>query len=446
MRPLVAQNADAHQSKHEPRPVIDPATRTATLAAVKRSSIVLIFLAIAALAAGAWFLFWPRVSLPQDPLAAVPGDAFGFVRVRVDKVIASDAYKRLIVERGQARGIERVQVTCGFNPLERLKELVVFARTAPGGGVPRFAFTARGDLRHEELIDCVKKFTKGDASALQREDIEGIPTVQSRKGSSRAAFLGRDGIIGGDAESVRAAIHAVLGKAPSAALDPLLSGLYREIEQGSDITLVSRLPDELKPTIRQLGAVAGPRLQQLEELRALGANMTTSSGRLAGGAMLVTRDARQATDLVELGKSAIARLLNIPGIGLTPAAGVLRAVQMEARGDRATFAGGIKVTTIETLLELLPALEKMGIDLVAPRAGSAALPSDGDGGVSGAALPGSGTTQPTPTVEPLDPESASRRARRSERKARESEDKTPSALEPGAKGGARDDLADPPEP
>ncbi|HEY6876786.1 MAG TPA: hypothetical protein VI299_02160, partial [Polyangiales bacterium] len=208
---------------------------------MKRSSIVVIVLALIVVSAGAWYMFWPRLTLPPDPLAAVPADAYGVAHFRVDRVLASEAWKRLIVERGQAKGLERIQATCGFNPLAKLKELTVFARPSPNGGLPRLAFAARGDLQHEELIDCVKKFAGSDASSLQRDDIEGIPTVQSAKGSSRAAFIGRDGVIGGDSESVTAAIHTLLQKAPSLSGDAVVKGLYSELEQGSDITVVSRL-------------------------------------------------------------------------------------------------------------------------------------------------------------------------------------------------------------
>lgn len=340
----------------------------------------MISLALVGVGAAAWLLFWPRLALPDDPLAAVPGDAIGFVRVRVNRVIASDAYKRLVVDRGQARGIERVQVLCGFNPLERISELVVFARSAPGGGVPRLAFVARGELKHEELLDCVKKFTGGDASAMTYEDVEGVPTVVSKKGTSRAAFIGRDGLLGGDAESVRAAVHTLLKKAPSIAEEALLSGLYREVDESSDIALVTRNPDEAKVLIRELARAAAPELAALEPVRALTANLSTSGGRIAGGALFVTRDAQHASTLVALGKRAIGRLLSIPGVGLTPAAGVLRGVQMEAREDRATFAGSIKVSTVETLLELIPAIEQLANDL-APKPAAASEPTQ-EGGVA----------------------------------------------------------------
>ncbi|MET0343418.1 MAG: hypothetical protein ABW252_20575 [Polyangiales bacterium] len=324
---------------------------------MKRSSIALLTFAVLVVAAGAWWLFWPRISLPANPLAAIPADAYGIARVKVDRVITSDAWKSLVAGRGEARGIERVEVLCGFNPLARIRELVVFARPAPDHGVPRVAFTARGDLRHAELLDCVKKITGGDASALEREDVEGIPTFRSKQGGSLAAFVGRDGIIGGDAESVRAAIHAMLAHAPSLAEDAQLTALYREVEQGSDVAVVSHWPDDVKPWLRSLVDVIGEDARRLEQLRALALNLTTSSGRITGGTVLVTAGDKEAAELVVIAQAAVARLLAIPGIGLTPAASVLRGVQMEARGARATFAGSIRIGTVEALMDLAPALE-----------------------------------------------------------------------------------------
>lgn len=390
------------------------APRAANLGRVKRSSIVVIALALVIVSAGAWYMFWPRVTLPPAPLAVVPADAYGVAHLRVDRVLASDAWKRLIVERGQAKGIERVQAMCGFNPLSKLTELTIFARPAPSGGLPRLAFAARGDLQHEELIDCVKKFAGSDAASLQREDIEGIPTVQSAKGSSRAAFIGRDGVIGGDSESVIAAIHTVLQKAPSLSGDALVKGLYSELEQGSDITVVSRVPDDVKPMIRGLAALAGPKVQKLEEIKLLGITLVTSSAKLAGGVTLVTGSTEQANEFVELGKGAIGRLLMIPGIGMTPAYGVLKTVQSEVRGERATFSGQIKVAALETLLELAPAIENFAGGMVAPKGDAA----KGDAGVAAPApVPADAPSARTPTVEQLQPtETASPKKPRSNTK------------------------------
>ncbi len=293
-------------------------------------------------------------------MSMVPADAYGAARIRMDRVLESEAFKRLVVERGEARGMERVTKTCGFNPLERLREVVVFARPAADGGVPRFAFVARGDLRHQELVSCVQKVTGSDATKLRREDIEGIPTVASSKGTSRAAFVGRDGIIGGDGESVRSVILTMQGKAPSMLSDALMTSLLHDVEAGQDVAGVARLPESMRPQLRALAAkLMGGQLAALAEVRAVAGNLNLGEAKLSGGATLLASDATQAAAVVSLARAQIGRAMAIPGVSLTPAGGVLRGIQTEASGDRATFAGSIKVSTVEALLELLPALAKL---------------------------------------------------------------------------------------
>jgi hypothetical protein len=327
-----------------------------------------------------WFLV-PRHTLPDDLLAVVPADAYGLVHLDVPSVLASDAYKRLVVERGEAEGVERIKKACGFNPLERLRELVVFARPAPGARLPRFAFVARGDLPHGELVECVKKFASesGGGAELKRDDYEGIPAVTSTGGGSRAAFVGRDGVVGGDADSVQTVLNIVLGKAQGMSTDSVLKGLYREIQQGTDIALVARMPDEIRPLLLLFASRLPAGLASLAEVRALSANATLAQGTIAGGAVLVTADASKAAAVIEVARAQVGRFLAIPGVQLTPAGSVLRDIQMEARGERATFAGSIKVSTVEALLEILPALQQLSGALQQP--GAAPEPAaSADGG------------------------------------------------------------------
>ena len=315
---------------------------------------------VAIAAAAAWYFLVPRHKLPDDLLAAVPADAYGVVHVDVPSVLASDAYKRLVVERGEAEGVQRITKICGFNPLARVRDLMVFARPSPTGRLPRFAFVARGDLPPKELADCVKKFSGSDATQLKREDVDGIPVVQSSGGGSRAAFVGRDGIIGGDADSVLASINTVLGKAPALTNEAVLRDLYRAVGQGTDVAVVARMPEDLKPLLQLLSLrVAGGILAPLTETRAIALNATLAQGKIAGGALLVTPDAQRASAIVELARSQVQRILAIPGVQLTPAGSVLRSIQMEARAERATFTGSIKVSTVEALLELLPAIQQL---------------------------------------------------------------------------------------
>jgi hypothetical protein len=392
---------------------------------VKRSSLVVLALALCTVGAGAFYLLRPRYDLPVDPLAAVPADAYGVLRIKVARVLGSEAYKRLVVERGEAEGIERITKLCGFNPLEGIQELVVFARPRAGGGMPRFAFTARGKLDHDALVECVKKFagaSGGDASGLKRDDIEGIPAVTSRHGTSRAAFLGSDGIVGGDAESVVASINTVLGKAPSLAGDTVLRGLYTQFDPGTDIAGVARMPAEARTLLQALAqGLFGSQLAILTDAKAAAGSLSFADAKIMGGGLVVAASPEHAVASVMLVRNFVDRLLGIPGVALTPAAGVLRGIQTDVEGDRATISGQIKVSTAVALLELLPALEQLrGVLSGGDRAEGAA---PGAASAPGASAPaeareqtdkkpaaGARTAQgsvpanaPVPTVEPLRP-------------------------------------------
>lgn len=371
--------------------------RAATLRAVKRSSVVVLAIALLCVAAGLFFVLRPQRSLPLDPLAAVPADAYGVLRVKVDRVLASEAYKRLVVERGGAKGIERIKARCGFNPLEGIREVVVFARPSPQGSMPRFAFTARGDLKHEALVDCVRKVGSGDGSELAREDIEGIPAVRSRRGTSRAAFIGSDGVVGGDGESVVASINAMLGKAPNLAQDAVIKDLYTQFDQGTDIAGVARMPDEVRAMLQAMAKQAiGTQVGVLTDAKAAAGSLSLSDARIIGGGLLVAASPEHAVASVMLVRSYIDRILSFPGIGLTPAASVLRSVQTDVDGDRATLTGQVKVSTVETLLELLPAFDQLRTLMSDGPSADSATPSN----AAPAPEPGKALS---PTVEPLKP-------------------------------------------
>jgi hypothetical protein len=266
--------------------------------------------------------------------------------------------------------------------------------------MPRFAFTARGDLKHEALVDCVKK-VGGGGGDLAREDIEGIPAVRSRKGSSRAAFIGRDGVIGGDAESVIAAINTLVGKAPSLAQDAGLRELYGQFDQGTDIAGVARMPDEVRAMLQTMAqSLAGTQIAVLTEAKAVAGSMSLGGARITGGGLIVTHSPEHAVATVMLVRSYIDRVLDLPGIGLTPAASVLRGVQTDVQGERATITGQVKVSTVEALLELLPAFRQLKGLFDEPRGAES---QNASAAARTAPQPGQ---DPVPTVEPLatDPE------------------------------------------
>jgi hypothetical protein len=333
----------------------DASTRQRLLGStpVNRPSLILALLAASVLGFSAWLLLRDQHGLPEDPLAALPADSYGVLDVRVSRVLATPAWQRLVVDRGQARGIQRATTTCGFNPLAGVEQLIVVARPDDHDPAPRFAFTARGRFKHEQLIDCARKLAGHGGLALAHEEIEGIHTVRSAKGSTRIALLGRDGIVGGDGESVRAVIQALVGKRPSLAASSNLHALYRELSEGSDLTAVAQSPERLLPLLGKLGLAIDVHALQLDGVSTLGARVTLQPETIVGAGVVVTQQDAQAQRLAQLATEQRDHVLSIPLIGLTGIAGPLRSAQIEARGRKVKVAGTIKLAVVEAILDLL---------------------------------------------------------------------------------------------
>jgi hypothetical protein len=320
---------------------------------VNRPSLILALLAACVLGLSGWLLLRPQHSLPEDALAALPADTYGVLEVRVQRVLASRAWQRLVVDRGQARGIQRATATCGFNPLAGVEQLVVLARPDRREPTPRVAFAARGRFKHELLLDCARKLSGRDGLALTHEEIEGVHTVRSAKGSTRIAFLGRGGIVGGHGESVRAVLETLLGKRPSLAASTLLPPLYRELKRDSDLTALAQSPARLVPLLGRLGLLIDTRALQLDQVTALGARLTLQPELITGAGVLVTQRPEQARQIADLASAQRQRVLSIPLIGLTGVAGPLRAARIEAQGSQLRVASSLELHVAEALLELL---------------------------------------------------------------------------------------------
>jgi hypothetical protein len=320
---------------------------------VSRPSLILALLAACILGLSAWLLLRPQHGLPEDPLAALPSDAYGVVGIRVERVLASQAWQRLVVERGEARGIERAIASCGFNPLAGVDQLTVLARPQGREPAARFAFTARGRFKHEQLIDCARKLSGRSGLKLVHEEIEGIHSVRSEQGSTRIALLGRDGIAGGDADSVREVILALRGKRPNLAASSSLAGLYRELSAGSDLTAVARSPAQFLPLLGKAGRLIDAQALALDEITALGARLVLQPEAITGAALLVTQREDQARRIAELARAQRERILSIPLIGLTGVAAPLRATTVEVKGREVHVASTLGLSVAEALLDLL---------------------------------------------------------------------------------------------
>jgi hypothetical protein len=347
---------------------------------VKRSSWVLAGSAVLTLVVIAAFLLLPGRSLPRDLLAGVPRTALGVLHLRVDHLVRSPAYERLVVARGQAQGIARLQKLCGFHPLRGIEEALVLAlpNPQPGAKRPRIALLARGAIPHTRLMRCVQLLGHG-SSELVQEEIEGVTTVRSKNGSTRAAFIGSDGVVAGEAEAVRAVIEVLAKKQPSLLDDAELSALYHAVDAQADVAGAARVAGNESALSTSLAAlnVDAATLAGLG-LVAVSGSVRFEAEALRGQAQLITRDPARAAQLVERAEGVRRGLLDLPAISFTGFGRPLRELTLRAEGSSATLSGSLSVGTVATALELVPALTALQRGL----AQSPAVPSAGDAGAA----------------------------------------------------------------
>jgi hypothetical protein len=352
---------------------------------VKRSSLLLSVFAGLLLIATGYFLLYPRPGLPDAPLRAMPPAIVGFVRVRMPRLLASEAWREIVVARKEDRGIQRVTRICGVNPLESLGELLAFA--VPGEKELEVVVNARSSLSQAKLTDCVAKFSGGSMASFVYERVAGFDTVRGKKGNARAAFVGRDGIVAGGAHGVSAALRSLAGETGHAAGDPFLVELYAAIAQDADLALVARVPSHPKARA-QLAQRLGLTEHSLRDSRALTLAVHLVDDRIRFHAQWWLKDGEHAAAAERRLSELQRQVLALPGLGLLGVAAPLRALRVERAGANVTLKGEVTAKIVNRTIDLLPALAALQGSPAIPEPTPSALPDAGSRAVSGPARDG----------------------------------------------------------
>lgn len=248
-------------------------------------------------------------------------------------------------------GMTRIERICGSSPLESLREADVYVVGTDESPLAQLAFLARGALDPERLGDCVSRVVHEDGGGVHEVTIEGVRAMASDRGDSRAAFLSRDTVVGGDEMLVRELIHIDHGT--SAPMDdPALARLYDIALARHDVVIAAEVPDAWR------GAIAHA-LEDLPGVEALsGARAVALGASLAGGGIGLTlsvacsreSDARRLLEAIETARDAA---LNDPLLRLSAAGAALRRIQLEPRGADLLATLDLSRDAFESLVTLI---------------------------------------------------------------------------------------------
>lgn len=315
---------------------------------MRRHLLVLVVLALACAALAYGLSLVVDASGPRTALGAAPEGSSLVAHVDVPALRASPLWAALVDE--DDAGLERITGACGFDPIERVQTVAVFVVGTPQRPFERLGFVARGDLPRERLVECVERVVEADGGGIRRVTIEGVSAIASEHGASRAAFLGRDGIVGGDESVVRQAILVERSGAPSAERDPTLARLWDRVAGRGELIAVAHLPANWREWLARLGA--GLELDAIEHVEALGLGARMSDG-LGITVALDTDDPDGARAIEDEARERIGALLEDPAIGLSVAGTALRRVELDVRD-------GDVVATLDLDQEQLAAVVELG--------------------------------------------------------------------------------------
>lgn len=300
--------------------------------------------------------------LPAEPLALAPLGATVVGRADVGAVLSSHLWNALLEDDRPPGGVRRIERACGYDPLAQVDEVVVFA--FDGRPFEHTGFVARGEAmrgadNRRRLVDCVRSVLSNQGGEMRQVEVAGIPAVASASGRSHAAFVGEDGVVGGDREVVERTVRVLQGRSPSAVGDEELRGLWERVS--GDVVAVARLPEGWSPALERMAHRLGGGFEALASVRVLGVGVHLRRG-LSLGAVAKTETPQDAQRLEAAVRAPIEELLEQPLARGTELGRLLRRVSVEAQGRQAVLTLSMSDAQVDAVLELWRSLERRGAD------------------------------------------------------------------------------------
>ncbi|MGH7295457.1 MAG: hypothetical protein ACRELB_11015, partial [Polyangiaceae bacterium] len=178
----------------------------------QRRQYLLFFGLVLGVIAAAFVLGKPRGT--PSLLDAVPADAWLVVRVDAAALRASALAKPVLGsgDRLPFPGLGSLPAQCGFDPVSRLKEVLV---TSPeSGDRGEFAVAFTGDFTLQEMQSCAEKVIRARGGAPSTSSREGFTLVEDTGDEKHARLAYREGgpFLVGRGAWLDASIDAVTGK------------------------------------------------------------------------------------------------------------------------------------------------------------------------------------------------------------------------------------------
>ncbi len=283
-----------------------------------------------------------RTTLQMAPLGTTM-----IAHVDVPALLRSPVWEAFV---GDDEGMSRIECLCGQNSLETLRTADVYVVGTDESPLAQLGFLARGELDHERLVACIGDVVEGDGGGVHEVTIEGVRAIASDHGDGRAAFLGRDGILGGDETLVRELIHLDHGTSRPMD-DPALARLWRVVAGRGQVVAALHVPDRWRGAIaRYLAELPALRPVERAAAIAIGANLDHGLGLTVALACERDEDARELAASLT---ASIDAQLEQTLLALSPVGAALRRVEIEPQGHDVVVTLDLTVRQLELVVAVI---------------------------------------------------------------------------------------------
>lgn len=330
-------------------------------------------------------------SMRSAALDAVPQGAILVAVADLDALRASAAGAKILAADRDIPGLGTVRDVCGFDPMERVRELAIVVPA--GGDEGDFGLVAAGDAQDEPILACASKVIEGRGGKPVITTVGSFRTVRDAtmilSGAEIAVKKGGP-ILLGAGPYLRAMIDAADGRIPTIRTSVAHARLAELIEGSAVRATVVLTPKQREDLARDLAEGGGPRSAGAIVAGAVGAKLGPV---VSVRAVIACEDAPSCADVARiLTKARDARAADF-ATRLVGFSKILEDTKIQAEGESVQISAEVPADQAATLFERLLVLRGVrhpmpsGTALPsgtesAPEAPDAGAPAASDGGVS----------------------------------------------------------------
>jgi len=331
------------------------------------------------------------VSLRSASLDAVPQGAILVAVADLEALRASPAGAKILAADRDIPGLGSVREVCGFDPMERVRELAIVVPA--GGDEGDFGMVAAGDAQDDAILACASKVIEGRGGKPVVTTVGTFRTVRDAtmilSGAEIAVKKGGP-ILLGAGPYLRAMIDAADGRIPTIRTSLAHARLADMVEGSALRATIVLTPKQREDLARDLAEGGGPRSAGSIVAVAVGAKL---GAVVSVRAVIACENAASCADVAGiLSRARDARAADF-STRLVGFSKILEDTQIKAEGESVQIAAQVPADQAATLFERLLVLRGVrhpmpsGTEMPqAPRAPAeapdAGAPPGADGGVS----------------------------------------------------------------